>query len=267
MRNLDATNPVFLKPSRFATFSACTLGALALLNIPLAYGAAPNVRLIENPIVLLVGVVFFISAILALVSSVFRWGWKAYYYGVALLCLGSISFLALVPFLAMILYSTAPYWIKIFVATFYGVSHFIWCRRFVKMYERIFRDKTLRSLVYNEDAEAIYYMRRGDEFVLDKHCKFSQIPQDKYFGLFVALALLMVPAMDAICAFIGLPFVHIFLLVAMLPVSWMSVGLAVRAYLIFYLYPFRMKRDTGKEVYVDLVGKYRPVDHLPRWEV
>jgi len=84
-------------------------------------------------------------------------------------------------------------------------------------------------------------MRRGGEFVLDKHSKFSQVPQGKYFVLFVALALLMMPAMGAICGFIGLPFVHIFLLVAMLPVSWMNVGLAVRAYLIFYSYPFRMK--------------------------
>lgn len=89
-------------------------------------------------------------------------------------------------------------------------SHFIWCRRFVKLHERIFGDEALRSLVYNEDAEAIYHMRRGGEFVLDKHCKFSQVPQGKYFVLFVALALLMMPAMDAICGFIGLPFVHIF---------------------------------------------------------
>jgi len=111
---------MFLKPSRFTTFSACALGALALLNIPLAHGVAPNVRLIENPIVLLVGVVFLISVVLALVSAVFHWG-EAYYYGSSLLCLGSISFLAVVPFLAIILYSAAPYWVKIFTATFYGL--------------------------------------------------------------------------------------------------------------------------------------------------
>ena len=69
----------------------------------------------------------------------------------------------------------------------------------------------------------------------------------------------MVPIMNEISAFIGIPFVHIFLLVAMLPVSCMSIGLSVRGYLIFYLYPAQIKRATGKEVYVDLVSKHRPL--------
>lgn len=264
MRNLDETNPVFLRPSKFAGFSAFTLGVLTLLSIPLAYGAAPNVRLVDNPIVLMVSAIFFISVVLALVSAIFRWGWKAYYYGVSLLCLGSISFLALVPLLAMLLYGGPPHSVKIIIVIFYGVSHFIWCRRFVRLYRRIFGDKVLRPLIYDEEAEATYYMRKGDDFILDKHYKFSQIPQNRYFVLFIAVALLMMPVMDTICAFMGMPFVHIFLLIAMLPVSWMSIGLAVRAYLIFYLYPFRIRRATGKEVYVDLVSKYRSAEQVFR---
>jgi hypothetical protein len=86
----------------------------------------------------------------------------------------------------------------------------------------------LRSAVYEEESDAIYYMRRGDEFILNKYYKFSQVPRDRYFVLFMLVALLMTSMMRAVSAFVGAPFVHVFLLVAMLPVSWMSIGFAVR---------------------------------------
>jgi hypothetical protein len=107
-------------------------------------------------------------------------------------------------------------------------------------------------MLFEEDSDAIYYMRKSDNFLLEKHFKFSQMPRDRDFVLFIILALLTIPIMDAASSFIGVPFVHIFLMIAMLPVSWMSIGLAFRAYLIFYFYPMRIKKATGKSIYVDL---------------
>ena len=118
--------------------------------------------------------------------------------------------------------------------------------------------------MYEEESDAVYYIRSGDEFLIDKYYKFSQMPRDRYFALFIVIALLMTPVMDAVCAFVGAPFVHIFLLVAMLPVSWMSFGFATRGFLIFYFYPTKIKRKTGKDVYVDLVSKHRPIGKRSR---
>ena len=257
MRDLDAINPALLRPSKCASFSAGTLLTLAVISAPLACGAAPKIPLTENPIVLFTGLILAISVTFAIISAIFQWGWKAKYYGVSSLGVAGISFLAVVPVLVLVLYSRAPYWVRGIIFLIYGVSHLFWCRKFVVLYGSVFANKTLRAVVYEEEADAVYYMRRGDDYLLDKYCKFSQTPRDLYFALFILIALLMIPIMRPVCEFIGLPFVHIFLLVAMLPVSWMSIGLAVRAYLIFYLYPARIRKATGKEVYVDLVSKHR----------
>jgi hypothetical protein len=143
----------------------------------------------------------------------------------------------------------------------YGASNFFWCRKFFVIYAKTFSDEVLRSAIYEEESDAVYYMRRGDEFLLEKYFKFSQMPRDRYFLLFIVIAFLMIPLMKQVRALIGVPFVHSFLLVAMLPVSWMSIGFAVRGFLIFYMYPARIKKTTGKEVYVDLANtpRCRPV--------
>ncbi len=264
MRNLDTINPVILRPSRFTSISACIVLMLALVSAPLAYGGAPRVPFFENLVVLLLSAVLAMAMILALLSAVFRWGWKARYYGFSFLCAAGISFLGIVPFLVAVLYGDAPYWAKLIIILVYGGSHYFWCRKFTVVYKNIFNDENLRSTIYEEEGDAVYYMRRGDEFLLDKHYKFSQTPRDWYFVIFIVIALLMAPMMQAISAFLGLPFVHIFLLVAMLPVSWMGIGFAVRGFLIFYLYPGKIKKATGKEVFVDLASKHRSLSKPSR---
>lgn len=259
MRDLDAINPTILRPSKFASISVGMLFLFVLISVPLAYGAAPSIPLAENALVLLMGGVLALSSILAFLSVVFRWGWKAKYYGVFSLAVAGISFMGIVPCLAALLYGGAPYWVRVGIILFYIISHFFWCRKFFVLYRNVFNDTSLRSVVFEEEEDAVYYMRRGDNFLLEKHFKFSQTPRDRDFLLYMALALLMIPIMDIARTFLGLPFVHIFLIVAMLPVSWMSIGLAFRVYLIFYFYPARIKKATGKDVYVDLASKHRPL--------
>jgi hypothetical protein len=231
--------------------------ALSILSVPLAGGAAPNIPVIENRIVLFIFFVLGISLILNIASLAFRWGWKAKNYGFSFLSFGCVSYLGLVPCAATVLYSSAPYWVRAVVVIVYGVSNFLWCRKFIVLYEQAFNNENLRSSIYEEDSDVVYYMRRGDEFILRKYFKFSQMPRNRYFLACIAVSLLMVPLMTPLQNFVGMPFVHIFLLIAMLPVSWMSIGFAVRGFLIFYKYPAKIKRTTGKDVYVDLVTKPR----------
>lgn len=77
------------------------------------------------------------------------------------------------------------------------------------------------------------------------------------FVLFMALAFLMAPFASSLAHFVGIPFIHIFLTVAGLPITLMCLGLAVRGYLIFYYYPWMLKRTTGKEVYVLMAASAR----------
>lgn len=259
MRNLESINPEFLRPSKSSRLGAFILFAMVLLGIPLASEAAPDLPFVANPILLLLCIGLGISLILAAVSAVFRLGWNAKYYGVSFLCFASVSFLAIVPCMAVLLYGNAPYWAKGVLILIYVVSHFFWCRKLTILYKNVFEDEILRAAMYEEESDAVYYMRLADEFILSKYYRFSQMPRDRYFVISIVVALLMIPAMHDVSAFIGVPFVHIFLLIAMLPVSWMSIGFAVRGFLLFYMYPARIKKATGKDVYVDLVSKHRLV--------
>lgn len=264
MRDLDNLNPDILRPSKLTGISVVTSFALTFLAISLADGAAANIPITENPILFVIFIIFGMSALLALASLIFRWGWKAKHYGIPFLSFASVSYLGIVPCLAVVLYSNAPYWIRGITLLVYGVSHFFWCRKFTLLYARAFSDAILRASIYEEESDAVYYMRRGDEFLLEKYFKFSQMPQDRYFAFFIVVGIAMIPLMSSVRTLIGLPSVHVFLLVAMLPVSWMGIGFAVRGFLIFYLYPTRIKKMTGKDVYVDLVNKPRCRPVKPR---
>ncbi len=84
MRNLDAINPKGMRPSRFTSICACLPMMLGLISLPLAYGAAPNVPLGENPVSQLLFAMLAVAAIIALISVIFRWGWQVRHYGVSL---------------------------------------------------------------------------------------------------------------------------------------------------------------------------------------
>ena len=172
MRNLDAINPGFMRPSKFASVSACTLFVLVLLSLPLAYVAAPKIPLGENPIIISICTILAASSIFAIISAFFKWGWKTKYYGVSLISLASISFIAIVPCLAVVFYGNGSYWVKASILFSYGSSHFFWCRKFVIVYKKIFYDINLRNVIFEEEADAVYYMRRGDQFLLEEHLKF-----------------------------------------------------------------------------------------------
>lgn len=259
MRDLDSTNPGMLRPSKFGILGPCTALAIAMLTIPLAYGAAPKVKFVDNPLVLLLLVISIISLLLMPTPAIFRWGWQARHYGFSILCSASISLLAIVPFLAVIFYGEAPLGLKLFVLLFYVATHYLWCRNFARIYKDIFEDADLRSIIYQEESDAVYYMRRGDEFLLEKFYKFSQMPRDRYIAISIGLAIFMMPITRYVTMLMGVPFVHVFLLVAMVPISCMGCGIAFRGFLIFYFYPAKIKKVTGKDVYVDIVGKHKPL--------
>lgn len=163
--------------------------------------------------------------------------------------------MCLVPCLCIVPYSRLPIDVRLGLLFIYSAIHIAWCWRFVVFYRKIANDTTLRRVLYEEEADAVYYMQRGDKHLLETQYKFHQLPQDRYFVLFLLLAFALVPLMDTARSVVGLPFIHIFLMIGTLPISLMGVGFAARGWLVFYAYPRQIKKDTGKRVYVNMSGK------------
>ena len=213
----------------------------------------------DNPIARVLFVVSIISVVLLIIPSIFNWDWKARYFGCTALCIAGFCFLTIIPCFVLLLYGKAPHYVSIAILVVYVATHFLWCKKFIDIYGHIYVHEELRKIVYYEDMDAVYYLQRGDRFLLDEFYKFSQTPHSRYFVVFMALGFSLVPAMEHATEFTGLPFAHIFLIVGGLPFSWMCLGLAVRGYLIFYHIPAKLKKSTGKDVYVDLVSSNVPL--------
>lgn len=256
MRNLEDSNPKEMRPSKFTSFGAGVSMVLALICLPLADGAAPNITFLNNKVVQLLFIVMVASFMLSAISIFFRWGWKIEYFGSSMICIASVSLFAIVPLLSLMIYGTSSTWFKGGVLLIYIASHIWWGRKFFVIYREIFNDASRRQIIYEEEPDAIYYNRNGDSYLLEKNYKFSQIPPDRYFVIFLVLAFMLLPIISTAKAFAGLPFAHVFLLVAMLPVSWMSIGVAFRGFLVCYFYPAKLRNFTGKNIYVDLIYKH-----------
>jgi hypothetical protein len=133
--------------------------------------------------------------------------------------------------------------------------HVAWCRRFTALYKKIFNSDELRACLYQEESDAVYYLQRGDKYLLEKKYKFRQFPSGWQFVGCLLLSFLLVPFGGTASSVIGVPFANLFLLIGGFPVSLMCVGLAVRGWLVFFFYPCKIRRTTGKRVYVDMTAK------------
>ncbi|WP_159696253.1 hypothetical protein [Massilia sp. 9I] len=233
---------------------------ISLVCLPLAYGAAPRIPLMGNLVAQLLFLVLATTLILAFFALALRWGWQARYYGISIIFGASISLFSVVPLLTLVIYGSLVQWLKVSLLVLQVISHVVWCRKFSVLYKNVFENDALCKVMYEEESDAVYYMRNGDQYLLDKYFKFSQMPPDRYFAIFIVLALALVPMMGSVRDFAGIPFPHVFLAVAMVPVSWMSFGFAFRGYLVCYRYPAKIRRATGKEVLVDAASRHKAVD-------
>jgi hypothetical protein len=130
-----------------------------------------------------------------------------------------------------------------------------WGGRHVAVYRKVFASDRLRQSVYVEDEDCIYYLQKGDRMVLDKECKFKELPPTLFILATLAAAGASMLFAGDLVAFFGLPYAHIFLALFGVSVDMIGVGLAVRGWLVFYKYPRMLRRQTGKRVYVDMVSK------------
>jgi hypothetical protein len=189
------------------------------------------------------------------VPRILRWGWQAEYFGVPLLYVGSVALLGFVPCLCIVMYAKLHIVTRLAVFLVWIALHVAWSHRFTALYKKIFNNAELRACIYQEESDEVYYLQRGDNYLTEKKYKFKQFPPGWQFIGCLLLSFLLAPFSSVASSVIGVPFAHLFLCIGGLPVSLMCVGLAVRGGLIFFFYPMKIKRETGKRVYVDMTGR------------
>jgi hypothetical protein len=226
-----------------------------VLCIPLALGAAPDVSFSDNNLELISMGLSIASSFLFVIPRIFKWDWRTKYFGISLFYVGSMGLLGIVPWLGVVLYSSMPLAVRLALLTSYSATIFWWCRRFVVYYQHLSSDEALWKTIYVEDADAIYYFQAEDRRIIDQKLKLGQLPPTTVCLTFPASALLAIPFAIEIELAAGVEFIHVFLTLAMVPIVLMCFGLAVRGYLIYYYYPWKLKDKTGKETFVVMASR------------
>jgi hypothetical protein len=223
---------------------------LGVLCIPLAFSAAPSLAFEHNFLAVFCAAQSVLSLFLILIPRCFRWDWRIQYFGVPMFYIGSVSIVGLVPCLAIIMFGSLPGWARFLIFAAYFGSIIWWCGPIVAYYRTVFADGQRKNAIYQEEFDAIYYNQQTDKNLIEKSAQIAQVPSNFLFLLFIALALSTTPYAVELSRATGVPSIHIFLAISAVPIVLMCLGIAVRGYLVFYYYPWRLKRETRKNVYV-----------------
>ena len=197
-------------------------------------------------------VVFLVACLGFLVPWLFKWDWQAKFFGVSFIFLGTLSLICIVPLLLLVFYSNLWWPVRAFIFILYFLLHAAWCFRFIVFYKNISESNELFSIMYVEEEDAVYFFQEVDRYLIEKIFKFRQIPSDLIFAVPMVIAVSATFAIEVVKELVGLSFVHIFMVIAGLPVSLMCFGIAAKAALVFYYYPTKIWSRTGKRVYVDM---------------
>lgn len=255
MRDLDRINPEIALPRNFCSIGAALPLIMTGIGAALASGATPRLSILENTLAVacLFGVA--VSCTLFLVPIVFKWDWQAKFFGVASLYFVGPALLGVIPWLCVVLYSALPLWIRVGFFCGYALPIICWCRRFIELYRKIYSNPDMRDILYSEGEDAVYYQQKGDLWLMERKFKFRQTPSEVSFVVAIVFAALSIPFASRLTHIIGLPYVHIFMATMGLPIIMMSLGIVTRGYLIFYYYPWKIRRSLRKIVYVDMDAK------------
>jgi hypothetical protein len=166
----------------------------------------------------------------------------------------SVALIGWIPILCIVIYSKLSLW---FSLGYVGVNIALtvwWCRRFVVFFRRVYADQNLWANLYVEEPDAVYYMQTYDKWLFEKKFKFPLNPSISSFIAPIVFAILLIPFTATVSVWVGLSFMYIFLALTAIPLSLLSLGWATKGYLVYYYYPWKIKRQTGKNVYVDMAS-------------
>lgn len=248
MRDLDRANLEMARPSSLASIGAFLPLLFGGMSLLLVDGASMDTPVLANPLSVLCIVVCALSAVLMVVPRVFDWGWDAKYFGVSMLYIGSTASLGGVSWLCFLFFGLPPLPVRVLLFLVYLAVLIAWCFRTVAFYRKV------RDRLYREEGDAVYYLWDHDRRLV-KINRFSMSPNGWSYLIAIALTCLALAYIRPLTELTGLPFTHIVLGIVMLPADMLTLSSATKGFLLFYYYPGKIFRETGKKVYVDMGSK------------
>lgn len=255
MKNLDELNPTLARPQNMVPIGSTLTFLMGGMGAILASDATPNIAFFDNILALICVALCPAAIFTAVIPRIQNWDWKTKYFGFTTISLASGCIMGIVPWLCIVLHSELALSLRLTLFIVYAATVTWWCGRYATYYRKIYADSSLRTFIYATDYNEIYYLQKNDTWLLEKKFKFKNFPSSAMTITSVGLAFAMFPFIDTINELVGLPFAYSFLTIASLTTTMMLLGLSTKCFLVFYYYPIKLKKESGKEVYVDMATK------------
>lgn len=259
MRNLHLVNQAAKSTAHVFTISLVIPFFLGWIVWALATGASSSAATTSR-ILSAIGPALSLVAIIALpLPYIFRWDWEVKYFGAATFAFASGALIGLFPIACIICYAAVEFWWKVTIVVFEIFLNIWWCSRFVSVYRKIHSCNEYCDAIYEEDSDAIYYVRQVESRILKSKLKFDEVPRDKFFLISTAAAFMLVPFAASVSKLFGIPFIHVFIAVLATPINLLFLGLGMKGVLAFYIYPSRLRRLKNKRIYIDMSSAARKI--------
>lgn len=251
MRNLDTINPEIAKPQNMLLMGGILTTITGVVGISFAHLAINP--FMQNTLTIFGYSVLLSGVLLALISRILKWGWETHYFGVSIFPLLGLAILGWMPMFNLIFNDKFPLIISLGFLAFNLVLALWWSYCYVQLYRKAYSNKRLWQRIYVEEDDAVYYLREGDSRLLEK-LKQTLFPSDS-----VTLALVGFPfciALSLVLFAYWFPSINgeIYITLLSAPLCSICLGMIVKAYLIYFYYPWKIKRATGKNVYIDMAS-------------
>lgn len=261
MRDFEKINLEAAFPPNLLLFGLILPPVFLGMGTAFIEGITPTIPFLQNYLSQFLFYGLILLSIFGIVPKLFKLGWRTICGAIGMLQLSTVAFMHWVPLLSLVFFSRVPHGIGLpFLLLNIGVTWW-WCRRFVRFYRFIYQTPELWQCLYEEEDDAVYYMQKGDVALFEKKIKLAQLPPNWAFVLIGAMIIPITILLPVLTRWTGLPFTHIFLSIC-LPLSLMIAGVTTRGYLIYFYYPWLIKRKTGKNVYIDMGSRPMHLDKL-----
>lgn len=253
MRDLNYINPII---SNKGDLSLLLLSVSLIFNgfsLWMIGAAAPE----ENFSISVLFEIFLVLLILSMLLSPFswlkKWNYRLKSFPMSLFfCCNFLMLIYLTPLLCIAVFGRFGVSYKLFFLVVFLLIPPFWAWRFVKFYKQIYQTKALFDCLYSEEQDAVYYLDKGNNWLMRKKFKFDKHPPVSWYLIFIGLACAALFLIEPIKVFFGVPFINFFILLIGFPVTLMIIGQLTQDFLTCWYYPMLISKSTGKNVYIDM---------------
>ncbi|MDW5415433.1 hypothetical protein R6242_02475 [Iodobacter sp. CM08] len=178
-------------------------------------------------------------------SLIQKWG------GSTTICLFSVSYLVTNSVINPYIFNSMPWHFQL-LGLFIGIGANLWWTAYTaKSIHNIFYNPALAAILYKEEDNQFIYKNGIQQIIIENKLKRHYLPNPIVWVILIPLQPLSFFIHKIIINNLGINYFTVFISALALPLSLMFNGLIVTTVLVYFYYPLKLRKLTGKYVGIE----------------